>query len=135
MTRKGPERPQHRLKTSLPSWRPRFSAGPALTEGGPSKEELLESFEEVFDGMNTALGTVASKPELMGFMLFGHCYAWERDSDARIRALHTAYPVRWVRWPDNAVDVMVFEEFTEGWSSRIDHKLQILSSREFEGQL
>lgn len=98
-------------------------------------EALLGRFEDAFNEINGSLAYVRPDPRLLGFMAFGHASAWDRSEGGRRPRLHTAYPVRWVRWSDDAVERMVFEEFTASWHSRIEPKLHQMASQDFIGKL
>lgn len=103
-------------------------------ELGRAEVDLIREFDSIFDSVHQRLDEYRSDPSIIGFMIFGYASAWlpTPTSNGEPR-LHTVSPVRRVGLIEDAGEELLFGEFLSGWESRLNNRLRILSSPEFNG--
>lgn len=89
---------------------------------------LLARFDEVFDALDSLLGRMAGNRNVLGVILYGYLSEWiaaqEKDG---VPQLVTRVPMRWFGWADDPGEEVLFNDFTEGFSKRIDKRLAELA--------
>lgn len=101
-----------------------------------SEPDKLARFGSLFDSTNAGIARQERKPGVLGLMAFGYADGWSPSPDpATPPRLWIDEPHRWLHWNDDPGAVLLFNDFSEGWSGRFQRNRERMMDADFRGIL